>query len=45
MIIRDYSDFHDMEICCYHASIFEMQIWHPTTEAAVDEFLGLGVQV
>ena len=27
------------------AAVFGMQIWHPTTEAAVNELLGAGVQV
>ena len=30
----------DMSICPHLASMFGMQIWHPTTEAAVDELLG-----
>jgi hypothetical protein len=35
----------DMVICPYLVSIFGMSIWHPKTEAGVDELLGAGVPV
>ena len=33
-------DCLDMVVCLYLASIFGMEIWHPITEAAVDERFG-----
>ena len=35
----------DMAVCPYLASIFGMPIWHPTTEAEVDELMAAEVSV
>ena len=35
----------DKAICPYLVSIFEMPIWHPTTEDEVDELLNASVKV